>query len=483
MRPTNALTAVSALAVTLSGVAAYGAIALTAPSALAGPARSTSIIVVSPTGNDSNAGTVSAPLRTIQVAVQRLPNGGTVELLAGHYHQKVRFSGVHDLTLRPYGTQVAVLDGSGLTPPQGTSALVNISDSTDITIDGLGITGYRTDKLGIVPIGVYMHGHDRGINIVDNHVYRLGNDNGTLGSFNINAHGIAAYGDDPHGAIRDLVIRGNTVDHLRTGASESVVVNGNVNHWSITHNHIFDNDNIGIDAIGYEPTLTGKYRYTNADRARHGVIAHNRVSHIQSRGNPSYWDHGWCNCADGIYIDGGTHIQVRANHVTTSDIGIEVAAENGKGTADFVNVLHNHITGSLFTGIATGGYCNDKPNCGGVRTGSSHDNRFAYNVLRGNNQLNDGSPELLIQYHTYRDTFVHNTITATNRGHVVYGTVPNADTDGHPIGNRSDDNRFRAVGVGQANAEFGWLGHTYVGFAKYQRASGQDAHSKYLTAA
>jgi hypothetical protein len=100
-------------------------------------------------------------------------------------------------------------------------------------------------------------------------------------------------------------------------------------------------------------------------------------------------------------------------------------------------------------------------------------------VLRADNQLNDGSPELLIQYHTYRDTFVHNTITATNRAHVVYGTVPKADTDGHPIGNRSDDNVFQAEGVGANKAEFGWLGHTFVGFTKYQAATGQDAHSTY----
>ena len=114
-----------------------------------------------------------------------------------------------------------------------------------------------------------------------------------------------------------------------------------------------------------------------------------------------------------------------------------------------------------------------------MRTGSSHDNLFAGNVLRGNNQLNDGSPEVLIQYHTYRDTFVHNRITATNSAHVVYGTVPHADTDGHPIGNRSDHNHFDAVGVGAAKAEFDWLGHTYIGFAKYRARTGQDAHSTY----
>ena len=150
------------------------------------------------------------------------------------------------------------------------------------------------------------------------------------------------------------------------------------------------------------------------------------------------------------------------------------------GTADFVTVTHNLVTGSLFTGLATGGYCNDKPNCGGVPTGTSHDNLFAYNVLRGNNQLNDGSPEVLIQYHTWRDTFIHNKITATNRGHVVYGTVPNADNDGHPIGNRSDDNTFSAVGVGADKAEFDWMGHTYIGFAKYRATTGEDAHSKYV---
>jgi hypothetical protein len=479
MRTVTTLAALTTLAITIAGTTAYGATAHpAAPGAGAAPSHR-HVVVVAPNGHDSNPGSAAAPLHSIQLAVSRVAHGGTVELRAGHYAQRVRLAGIHGLTIRPYHHEAAILDGTSLTPPSGTSAMVNISDSSDVTISGLAITGYHTKQKGIVPIGIYLHGHDNRINIVRDHVFKMGNYNGTLGSFNINAHGIAAYGDDPHAAIRHLVINGDTVNQLRTGASESVVVNGNVKHWRISNNHIFDNNNIGIDAIGYEPTLTGEHRYTRADRARFGVIAHNRISHIQSRGNPSYWDHGWCNCADGIYIDGGTRIQVRANFVTASDIGIEVAAENGRGTADFVNVLRNHVSRSLFTGLATGGYCNDKPSCGGVETGTSHDNRFAHNVLRANNQLNDGSPEVLIQYHTWRDTFVHNNITATNDAHVVYGTVPNADTDGHPIGNRSDHNRFRAAGVQAAKAEFDWLGHTYIGFGKYRSKTGEDAHSKY----
>ncbi|HEX3908598.1 MAG TPA: hypothetical protein VHW92_11780 [Mycobacteriales bacterium] len=476
MTRATTLAALVTAAVTVTGTTAYAAAVGSHPSA---PAAAAKVLVVSTTGNDSNAGTVAAPLLTIQVAVKRLPNGGTIELRGGSYHQRVRLAGVRGLTLRPYQHESAVLDGSGLTPPKDISAMVNISGSRNITISGLSITGYRTSRKGVVPVGIYLHGHDHAVRILNNHIYKEGNYNTTLGSFNINAHGIAAYGDDPHASISDLTIKGNTVDHLRTGASETVVVNGNVKNWAIVGNHIYDDNNIGIDAIGYETTITGPDRYTFRDRARNGLIARNRIAHIQSRGNPSYWDHGWCNCADGIYVDGGTHIRIRYNHVTTSDIGIEVAAENGKGSADYNRVTHNHVTKSLFTGLATGGYCNDKPDCGGVKTGTSHNNYWAYNVLRGNNQLNDGSPEVLIQYHSWRDTFVHNTITATNSAHVVYGTVPDADTDGHPIGNRSDHNHFRAVGVAASKAEFDWLGHTYIGFQKYRKHTGQDAHSSY----
>jgi hypothetical protein len=327
----------------------------------------------------------------------------------------------------------------------------------------------------VVPIGIYVHGHDRRIRIVGNHVHDLGNDNNTLGSFDINAHGIAVYGDDPHRAVRSLTIRRNVVDDLHLGASESVVVNGNVAGWSIVRNRIHDNDNIGIDAIGFEPTLTGKYRYTLRNRARDGVVAHNVVARIRSRGNPAYWEDGeWCNCADGIYIDGGTHIRVRANRVADSDIGIEVAAENARGSADHVLVTRNRVTGSLFTGLATGGYCNGAADCGDVQTGKSHDNAFRYNVLRGNNRLDDGSPELLVQYHAYRDSFTHNRITATNSDHVLYGTVPDSDSRK----NRSDGNIFAVVGGSRADAEFGWHGRTYTGWGSYRAATGQDQHSR-----
>jgi hypothetical protein len=460
------------------GIGVFGVVSPAPATADAAP----HVLVVSPHGSNDNAGTAAAPLHTIQVAVRRLgPGGGRVELRGGTYHQRVHLVGVHGVTIRPYRHAHPILSGAGLTPPDGTSALVEIANSSAVTVRGLELTGYRTDLLDVVPIGIYVHGRDRAIRIVRNHVHDLGNYNDTLGSFDINAHGIAAYGDDPHAPITDLSIRRNVVKNLHLGASESVVVNGNVNGWTIARNRIHDNNNIGIDAIGFEPTLPGKYRYTHLNRARNGVIAHNVVARIVSAGNPAYWEGStngvdeWCNCADGIYIDGGTHIVVRRNRVIDSDIGIEVAAENPKGSADHVLVSYNHITGSLFTGIATGGYCNGADDCGGVQTGTSHDNTFTHNSLRGNNRLDDGSPELLVQYYASHDTFTHNKIVATNTAHVVYGTVPGGG--GH--NNRSDHNNFRAVGATRGSAEFGWSGHTYTGFGAYRHATGQDQHSTY----
>jgi hypothetical protein len=457
--------------------------------ALAGPSSAGSSaasavrtrVVVAPHGSDSAVGTAAHPMRTVRAALHRLaPRGGTVVLRGGVYHQRVRLVHEHGITVRPYRNEHPVLSGAGLTPPTGLTALVEIADSRHITVRGLELTGYRTRKLNHVPAGVYIHGHDYAVRILHNHVHDLGNDNNTLGSFDINAHGIAAYGDDPHRAIHKLLIAGNVVDNLHLGASESVVVNGNVRGWAIVGNRVFDNDNIGVDAIGFEPTLRGRYRYTYHNRARRGLIAHNTILRIQSRGNPAYWEGGsWCNCADGIYVDGGMRIRIRDNRVADSDIGIEVAAENPHGDAHDVSVVRNKVTGSLFTGITTGGYCNGAKACGGVLTGRSYHNVFRDNWLRGNNRLDDGSPELLVQYYAWGNTFTHNTLIATNSDHVLYGTVPHFKAPAHRPANRSDHNVFRARGVGPAAMQFGWRGRTYTGARAYVRATGEDRHSSF----
>jgi hypothetical protein len=476
MRTRRLLSCLASLALAGSAVTLAGG----APTQAGTPApTSPPRVFVSTTGHAGATGTRADPLGSVDEAVARLSHGGVVLLRGGTYAQRISLRGVHGVTVRPFHHERVILDGASLTAPRDRSAMVTVVNSTRVQVRGLDIRDYDTTSTTSVPIGIYVHGASSHVSLVGNHVHSMGNYNGTLGSFDINAHGIAVYGDRARHPITDLTISRNEVDHLSLGASESVVVNGNVNHWRITHNRIHDNNNIGIDAIGFEPTLAGPARYTRANRARNGVIADNVIRTIISRGNPAYFeDGGWCNCADGIYIDGGADIRVVRNRVLDSDIGIEVAAENEHGRADHVVVADNFITRSGYVGIATGGYCDGHDDCGGVETGRAFDNRFLHNTLYANNQFADGSPEILVQYHCTRTVIQGNVVRAVGPGEPLVGTVPRAQDDPTGTAPRIDGNLYFASG-GAARASFGVLGTTYTGWQAYRSATGQDAHSRY----
>jgi hypothetical protein len=467
IRTTGRALIVAGSAAALLGVPATGAQAT-------GTEAHATTLYVSPHGSDTARGTAHSPLRTPQLAVDRLGrSGGTVWFAGGRYaRQRIVVTGRAHITLRAAPGATPVLDGAGLTPPDGRSGMLEIRDSSDIAVLGLTMTGYRTSALSAVPIGIYVTGAGHSIRLRGNHVHHLGNDNGTLGSFDMNAHGIAVYGTKPAESISDVSIDSNELDHLVLGASETLVLNGNVDGWSVTHNVIHDNNNIGIDAIGFEDTITGPARFTDVNRARHGLIAYNRVSRIISEGNPAYWEDGsWCNCADGIYVDGGGSITIAGNQVDASDIGIEVASEWKQGRTDAIRVSGNTVTRSRFTGLAVGGYDQDR--------GEAYDITVTGNFLRGNNTLRDGSPELLLQYYVHDTTITHNTVISTNPGQAVLlqrvepagGAAKNARLvlDRNTYGGR--------VPAGQEL--YVWNGVERQGLAAYRAASGQDRHSTY----
>jgi len=73
-----------------------------------------------------------------------------------------------------------------------------------------------------------------------------------------------------------------------------------VTNFRITNNKVHDNDNIGICIIGYEGIA-----HSN-DSARSGIISDNQGMEYQQQQNKTYKD----NCADGIYVDGGTDVSL-----------------------------------------------------------------------------------------------------------------------------------------------------------------------------
>ena len=60
-----------------------------------------------------------------------------------------------------------------------------------------------------------------------------------------------------------------------------MTLNGNVTHFQVTNNLVHDNNNIGIDIIGYENT--GPVGY---DEASYGVVSGNTIYNISGIGKP-----------------------------------------------------------------------------------------------------------------------------------------------------------------------------------------------------
>ncbi|MGL5911236.1 MAG: hypothetical protein ACRCZP_14630, partial [Phycicoccus sp.] len=322
------------------------------------PATGSATVVVSPTGADSAAGTRAAPMRTPQAAVDRLGSaGGTVVLRGGRYAgARIVIDNRRDVTVRAATGERPVLDLAGVAPPSGVTGVVEVRGGERIGIRGLEVTGYRTRSTAATPVGIYATGSTRGLRIADNRVHHLGNDNPTRGSFDINAHGIAVYGRSATTPTSSVTISGNEVDHLVLGASEAVVLNGNIDGFEVVRNRVHDTNNIAIDAIGFEETVGGSARWTDANRARNGRIVGNIVERVRSEGNPAYWDDGgWCNCAGGIYLDGAKNVEVAENTVVQADIGIEVASEWARGRTNGITVRDNDIRSSRYVGLAIGG--------------------------------------------------------------------------------------------------------------------------------
>jgi trimeric autotransporter adhesin len=68
---------------------------------------------VSPSGSDSNVGTLGSPLRTISRAITSAPDGGTIVLRAGSYHESLSVVGKR-LTIQNYPHEAAWLEGSSV---------------------------------------------------------------------------------------------------------------------------------------------------------------------------------------------------------------------------------------------------------------------------------------------------------------------------------------------------------------------------------
>ncbi len=428
---------------------------------------------VATNGNDRASGTLNAPWKTLQHAADQAQPGSTIYVRGGVYRQQLHITRSGNsqqgaITFARYPKETPILDGTGLSV-DGIEGIVSIDNASYITVDGLEIRNYKTTQSGNVPAGISVMGAGGYIRLLNNHIHHIANTSAPKGDelSGRDAHGIAIYGTKSPSAIHHLTISGNELDHLTLGSSESMALNGNVTDFAVIGNRVHDNDNIGIDAIGFEETAPDPAY----DQVRNGRIAENVVFNITSNQNPSYGRTlpNQSNGAAGIYVDGGRNIVIERNRSYNNNIGIEIASEHkGKSTSG-ITARSNVITGNHYTGIGIGGYDEER----GMATGCIIMN----NTLSGNDTLSkepgNGAGQILIQYGTSRNVIQNNILSASATGVLIYNEYASS-------GNMVDYNLYHTPG-GTDEAWWTWNGKVYESLGAFQKGSKQEKHGLFAS--
>jgi len=325
-----------------------------------------------------------------------------------------------------------------------------------IVIQNFEIRNFQSSTKNAVPVGIDFEGAGSYIEILNNHIHNIVQ---TLSNCNAaNALAMAIYGTQAPASINNITISGNELDHNTTGCSENMSLDGNVQYFAVTSNLVHDNDNIGIDNIGFE----GVSPNVNFDQARDGWDFQNTIYNITSSSNPVY--HGQLG-ANGQYCDGCTRVIIERNLIHDADIPIEIASEHSGHVSSYVVARNNVIYHALLVGISIGGFSS--------RVGGTDHVTIVNNTLWADDTHNTGSGELQIQYNATNNTIKNNVIYATTQGLMI-----NDFTSSTPSPAVLDFNLYFTT-KGATGSTWNWQHSFLTGYSTYQAASGQDAHSPF----
>lgn len=410
-------------------------------------------IYVAINGNDQNNGSKLKPFRTLSKATSEAKAGTTVFIRKGTYNEKlvVKHSGTKSkpIIFKAYKKERVILSGKDIKDTEGDTSLVTINNKNHLTVRGIMIQDLATDLTDETVMGIYVTGTSSHITLENNHVQRIETD-----AEDGNGHGIAIYGTGP---MKDISILNNTVEDLKLGSSESLVLNGNIDGFKVINNLVRRSDNIGIDLIGYEGTSTNK----KADYVRNGVVKNNKVYEISSYGNPAY---GEDYSAGGIYVDGGKNITIESNTIFKCDIGIEATSEHAEKYADNIDIINNIIYDNFYTGISIGGYDENR--------GGTINSTISQNIIYRNDTKGLDGGQLLLQHDTKNNVIERNILTAgPSRLFIANYFTSNKD------------NKLLSNVYHKEKGETGiwvWMEEEFTSFQEFKITSKSDVDSSYL---
>jgi parallel beta-helix repeat protein len=262
---------------------------------------SAATLYVATTGNDSNPGTITSPLQTIQRAASRAVAGTDVIVRGGIYRGplSINNSGTTGAYIRfyPYPGEAAIIDGSYMSAKQD---LVTISGhfiefrgfEVRNNASGSGIDAWCTYNVNILNnavhniygTGIYAgcdsQGHSHDIDIQGNAVYYASMKNSCLCSPSGWNQGISAVTSD-NSIISENLVYQNYGEGIGSVASRGTVISGNTLH----DNYSLD---IYLDGSSYV-TVNGNFVYNT--------------------GNPNFLRKGYHAIAIGVANEGATYSQ------------------------------------------------------------------------------------------------------------------------------------------------------------------------------
>jgi len=428
-----------------------------APSSSGGTNMAGHVYYVAVSGSDTGAGTLNAPVGTINHALSLTVPGDTVIVRGGIYHEKVMITKTGTIgkyiTLKAFTGETPVIDGTGLIV-NGTEGLITVTGVKFIVVKGFTTCNFKATSQPGDPKGILVEGGSDYIEIRNNTVYNINYEHTPLDG-GCNAILIKGNTSDP---VTNIAVDGNIIHDCKTGYGENLTVNGYVDGFTVSNNTIYNGQNIGIDAAGgYAANGIPAFNY-----ARNGVISGNTCYHIESASGP-LGGYG----AIGIYVDGARNITVERNKVYLSDRGIGIVSETTGFPTDSAIVRNNFVYNCWRAGIYMGGYLN-------YTTGGTTNSFVVNNTLYNNDQVpgafGEIEGEISIREQCTGDVIENNIVYAGTSDLLVHKYTATGS------GNTIDHNLYYTTGTPQ------WIwgatnGTPYSDFGAWQIASGGDGSS------
>jgi hypothetical protein len=304
---------------------------------------------VSTTGLNTNAGTITSPLLTVQAGINKAFGGDTVFVRAGTYNEKLTWtrSGALNsmITLKKYNNEVVIIDGAGKTALN----MLIVDTKSYLEINGIIFqNNYRQDANGI-----YVFGGGTAVYIKNCIVRNIGwTTNAGADPFAANpdgqAHGILINGRTAAG-YTDVKLLNSKIHDIITGNSEAVTFVGNIDGFLVEKDTIYNTKNIALVLAGNYSWAINSGVSASLNQTRNGVVKQ-CVVYDNRRFSNLY-------APAGIYVDGGKNIDIINNTVYKNGNGISIGCENvGEARNIFIsqNISYNNDGHGIVFGSNTG---------------------------------------------------------------------------------------------------------------------------------